>query len=92
MSTAPNAAALTKDHPFDVFKSPSPSYKYKIGLRGSRTLSVPDSTERSLMNFQPTAKRALSIADEQNLRITVHKRLSQSGAKLIERIYAPRQD
>jgi hypothetical protein len=48
---------MTKDHPFDVFKSPSPSYKYKIGLRGSRTLSVPGSTERSLMNFQPTAKK-----------------------------------
>jgi|RhiMethySRZTD1v2_1073278.scaffolds.fasta_scaffold1144575_1 hypothetical protein len=87
---------MTDDHPFDVFKHPLPSYKYQIRPKGTRVLSAPeprdaDERERALVNFQPTAKRALRIADEHDLRITVHRRMSRSGAKLIDRIDAARQ-
>ena len=47
-----------------------------------------DERERALVYFQPIAKRALRIADEHDLRIYVHKRVSRSGAKLIDRIDA----
>jgi hypothetical protein len=33
----------------------------------------------------------LRMADEHDLGITVHRRMSRSGAKLIDRIDAPRQ-
>jgi hypothetical protein len=83
---------MTDVHALDsVFKSPSSLYQYEITPKGSRVLSAPepgdpDARERALVNFQPTAKRALRIAAEHDLRITAHERMSRSGAMLIDRI------
>jgi hypothetical protein len=93
-SCTPGYKAMTDHHPFDVFKNPSSLYKYQIRPNGSRVLSVPDSSdpdsrERALVNFQPTAKRALRIVDQHDVNIRKPKtRLSRSGARLIELIIA----
>jgi hypothetical protein len=53
---------MIKAHPFDVFKTPSTLYNFKIEPKGNRVLSVPDASEHALVNFQPIAKRPIRIA------------------------------
>jgi hypothetical protein len=77
---------MSEGHPFDeAFKNPSSRYKYQ--KRGSnRILSVPNSSDRALANFQPIANRALKIASEYDIRIKEHPRKSPRGAMLIDLI------
>ena len=80
---------MIKAHPFDVFKTPSTLYNFKIESKGNRVLSVPDASEHALVNFQPIAKRAIRIAVDHDVIIKPPKRrFSRSGAKLIEQIIA----
>jgi len=57
---------------FNEFEKPSPHYKFETTPGGQRMLSAPNNSERSLLNFQPYAQRALAIAQEHRLRIRPH--------------------
>ena len=65
------AAVVSKD-PLDEFKKTSPHYKFETTPGGQRMLSAPNNSERSLLGFQPYARRALAIAHEHRLRIRPH--------------------
>src|SRR5215510_3084075 len=66
------ARTPVKKDPLDEFKKTSPHYKFETTPGGLRMLSAPNDRERSLLNFQPFAQRALAIAQEHRLRIRPH--------------------
>ena len=65
-------APMAKKDPLNEFNKPSPHYKFETTPGGQRMLSAPNDSERSLLNFQPFAQRALAIAQEHRLRIRPH--------------------
>src|SRR5262245_51825460 len=65
-------APVVKKDPLDELKKTSPHYKFETTPVGQRMLSAPNDSERSLLNFQPFAQRALAIAQEHRLRIRPH--------------------
>ena len=74
--------AMAAKDPFAEFKNPSPHYKFETTPSGERLLSAPNESERSLLNFQPYAKRALAIAHEHHLRIRPHSIHGSEGESL----------
>jgi|RhiMetdeSRZDD1v2_1073273.scaffolds.fasta_scaffold34023_5 hypothetical protein len=74
--------AMAAKDPFAEFKNPSPHYKFETTPSGERLLSAPNDSERSLLNFQPYAKRALAIAHEHHLRIRPHSIHGSEGESL----------
>ena len=74
--------AMAAKDPFAEFKNPSPHYEFETTPSGERLLSAPNDSERSLLNFQPYAKRALAIAHEHHLRIRPHSIHGSEGESL----------
>jgi hypothetical protein len=64
--------AMAAKDPFAEFKSVSPHYRFETTPSGQRLLSAPNDSKRSLLNFQPYAKRALAIARDHRLRNRPH--------------------
>ena len=71
---------------FNEFEKPSPHYKFETTPGGQRMLSAPNNSERSLLNFQPYAQRALAIAQEHRLRIRPHSVLGSRFKTLYDLI------
>ena len=73
---------MAEEDPFNEFKNPSPHYKFETTPGGQRTLSAPNNSKRSLLNFQPYAERALAIAREHRLRNRPHSVQGSGGERL----------
>jgi hypothetical protein len=74
--------AMAAEDPFAEFKRLSPHYKFETTPSGQRLLSAPYNSERSLLNFQPYAKKALAIAREHGLRNRPHSVHGSEGESL----------
>ena len=74
---------VVKKDPLDEFKKPSPHYRFETTPGGQRMLSAPNNSERSLLRFQPYARRALAIAQEHRLRVRPHSVVQGSMFKTL---------
>jgi len=73
---------MAAEDPFAEFKRLSPHYKFETTPSGQRLLSASYNSERSLLNFQPYAKKALAIAREHGLRNRPHSVHGSEGESL----------
>ena len=73
---------MAEEDPFNEFKNPSPHYKFETTPGGQRTLSAPNNSKRSLLDFHPYAERGLAIAREHRLRNRPHS-VQGSGRKAL---------